>query len=128
MSFYDVLIQYGNLSSAVFDRVTSFDVERALSQSAIGVDGLLALLSPAAEAFLEPMARKAHEMTLRCFGRTIQLYTPIYVSNYCENCCIYCGFNARNRIDRKRLSLEEVDREAALIAATGLKHILLLTG
>ena len=128
MSFYDVLKQYRDLSAETFDRVTLYDVERVLAQSVIGADGLLALLSPAAEVFLEPMAQRAHEVTLRHFGRTIQLYTPIYVSNYCDNSCLYCGFNVHNRIERRRLSLDEVAREAEAIAATGLKHILLLTG
>ena len=88
----------------------------------------LALLSPAAEAHLEPMAQKARALTLRYFGRTIQLYAPIYVSDYCENSCLYCSFSSRNRRKRKKLSLEEIDREAAFIAGTGLQHILLLTG
>ncbi len=88
----------------------------------------MALLSPDAEAHIEDMARRSRELTLRYFGKTIQLYTPIYISNYCENRCAYCGFNADNKIDRKRLSPEEVEREACAIAQTGLEHILLLTG
>ena len=74
------------------------------------------------------MARRAHELTLRYFGRTIQLYTPLYLSNYCDNRCVYCGFNADNAISRKLLSAEDLEREASLISATGLKHILVLTG
>ena len=86
------------------------------------------LLSPAAEDNLEEMAAKAHEITLQYFGRTIQLYTPLYLSNYCENRCVYCGFSAANHIERRRLSLEEIEKEAIAIASTGLKHILVLTG
>ncbi|MDO8525839.1 MAG: 2-iminoacetate synthase ThiH [Candidatus Omnitrophota bacterium] len=89
---------------------------------------LMALLSPDAEEHLEDMARQSRELTLRYFGKTIRLYTPIYISNYCENRCAYCGFNAGNKIARKRLSPEEVEREARAIAQTGLRHILLLTG
>lgn len=89
---------------------------------------LAALLSPVTEDRLEEMAQRAHEITLRHFGRTIQLYTPLYLSNYCDNECVYCGFNAKNDVERKRLTLEEVDKEAAFIVSTGLKHILILTG
>ncbi len=128
MSFYDVLEHYRDLSSEAFDRIPPHDVERVLALERLGAEDLFVLLSSAAADFLEPMARKAHEITLRYFGRTIQLYTPIYVSNYCENNCVYCGFNVHNRIERRRLSLEEVAQEAAAIASTGLRHILLLTG
>lgn len=86
------------------------------------------LLSSEAEDRLEEMASKAHEITLRYFGRTIQLYTPIYLSNYCDNECLYCGFNTNNAVQRKKLTPEEVEKEARFISATGLKHILILTG
>jgi 2-iminoacetate synthase len=88
----------------------------------------ISLLSPDAENNLEEMAVKAHEITLRNFGRTMQLYTPIYLSNYCENQCVYCGFNATNKIVRKKLTSEEIKEEAEFISKTGLKHILVLTG
>ena len=74
------------------------------------------------------MAERAHAETLRFFGRTIQLYAPLYVSDFCENSCLYCGFNAHNRFERKTLTLSEVDREGELIASSGIRHILLLTG
>ncbi len=86
------------------------------------------LLSPVAEPFLEEMAQKAHQLTIRQFGRTILLYTPMYLSNFCTNQCLYCGFNCQNDIVRKQLTFEEVEAEARAIAATGLKHILILTG
>lgn len=86
------------------------------------------LLSQAAEKSLEEMAQRSREITLKHFGRTIQLYTPIYLSNYCDNSCLYCGFNINNNLERKTLTLEEVEKEAEFIAATGLKHILILTG
>lgn len=89
---------------------------------------LMALLSPAAEPFLERMARKAQGETLRHFGRTIQLFTPIYISNYCANRCLYCGFSASNIFDRLQLSPEQLEDEAKAIAATGLRQVLVLTG
>jgi len=88
----------------------------------------LKLLSPEAEKSLEEMAGKSRELTLKHFGRVIQLYTPMYLSNYCENNCLYCGFNSDNNIERKSLSFEEVEKEAKFISATGIRHILILTG
>ena len=89
---------------------------------------LFSLLAPGAEDFLEEMARRAHNITLQQFGKTIQLYTPMYLSDFCENSCVYCGFKKDNDIKRKVLSLEEVEMEGRFIASTGLKHILILTG
>ncbi|MDP2853452.1 MAG: 2-iminoacetate synthase ThiH [Smithellaceae bacterium] len=129
MDFYDTFcknkdIDFINLFGALSDR----DVERAMTRENMGLMDFLTLLSPAAGKHLEPLAQKAHETTLRHFGKTIQLYTPLYVSDHCDNQCLYCSFNAKNPIARTKLTLKEVEREAAFIAATGLRHILLLTG
>lgn len=86
------------------------------------------LLSFEAEKRLEEMAQQAHNLTLNNFGRTIQLFTPMYLSNYCQNQCAYCGFNSLNDVPRKKLTLEEVEKEAIAISSTGLSHILILTG
>ena len=91
-------------------------------------DGFAALLSPAAEPFLEEMAQKARKATRDHFGNAVSMFTPLYASNYCENRCRYCGFNAGNKIARARLTEEEVEREMDSIASTGLTDILLLTG
>ncbi len=88
----------------------------------------LGLLSESAENSLEEMAIKSRELTLQYFGRTIQLYTPMYLSNHCDNKCLYCGFNADNDLDRHVMTLEEVEKEADFISSMGLKHILILTG
>lgn len=104
------------------------DIERALASDNISAEDFKALISPEAVKFLEPMANKAHRITLRNFGRTIQLYTPMYLSDHCDNRCAYCGFNASNDFRRRKLAPDEVNREAAEIASTGLKHILILTG
>ena len=125
--FYEIYSRYKDIGTA-FDLVSSNDVERAINTEWSGIDHFLSMLSPAASDYLENMAAKAREITLRYFGRTIQLYTPLYLSNYCENRCAYCGFNAANSIERRRLNLEEVEGEARAIALTGLKHILILTG
>ncbi|MHB1189741.1 MAG: radical SAM protein, partial [Armatimonadota bacterium] len=129
MSFFEIIEQYENFDTdAFFSRVTEDDVRRAVGQDRLGPMDYLTLLSPKAEDCLEEMAQRAHRLTVQHFGRTMLLFTPIYVANYCVNHCLYCGFNAKNELPRTQLTLEEVDAEAALIAATGLKHILLLTG
>jgi 2-iminoacetate synthase len=99
-----------------------------LQKETLSASDFYTLLSPAAEKFLETMAQKAHRITINQFGRTILLFTPMYLSNYCENHCLYCGFKAGNAIKRKQLSYEEVEKEAKRISETGLKHILILTG
>ncbi len=91
-------------------------------------ENLLELLSPKTNTQLETMAQKAQELTLKNFGKAIILYTPLYLSNYCENECLYCGFNAKNKIPRKKLTPDELKKEARFIAKTGLQHILILTG
>jgi 2-iminoacetate synthase len=74
------------------------------------------------------MAQRAHALTVARFGRTMILYTPLYLSNFCTNGCLYCGFSRQNRIARRQLTVEEVEQEARGIASSGLKHILILTG
>ncbi|MDY0307800.1 MAG: 2-iminoacetate synthase ThiH [Desulfovibrionaceae bacterium] len=111
-----------------FEAVSGDDVRRIIGRERVDASGFLALLSPAAAPHLEAMGRRAHALTLRNFGRTISLFTPLYVSNHCANHCRYCGFAAPNTIPRTQLSLDEVRAEGQAIAATGLKHLLLLTG
>ncbi len=129
MSYYDILLKYKNLPfEKIFREILHEDVERSIRSDNQAPERLLALLSPAAEKLLEPMAQKAHVLTLQHFGRTIQLYTPMYLSNFCENECAYCGFNAKNKMSRRALTLDEVEKEAMFIASTGIEHLLILTG
>jgi 2-iminoacetate synthase len=129
MSFYEIYSRYAGFDlDRAFGAVSRRDIQMAIDSDRGGVKDLIALLSPAAEVSLEEMAQKSRELTLRYFGRTIQLYTPMYLSNYCENRCLYCGFNADNKFKRRSLGPEEVEREAKVISGTGLKHILILTG
>jgi 2-iminoacetate synthase len=129
MRFYPTCLHYEDFQpDTVFKQVGKKDVELALGKDTLGKNDFLALLSPAAENYIESMAQKAHQLTVQNFGKVIQLYTPMYLSNFCSNQCLYCGFNTHNQITRKQLSLEEVEKEASEIAKTGLKHILILTG
>ncbi|MCR4442280.1 MAG: 2-iminoacetate synthase ThiH [Peptococcaceae bacterium] len=129
MSFYQELLKYRDFDyEGFFDSLTDGKLENAAGKEKLTGLDFLTLLSPKAEKHLEPLARKAHWLTVRNFGRTVLLFTPLYISNYCQNQCLYCGFNRANRIKRRKLTLDEVEEEARVIAATGLKHILLLTG
>lgn len=107
---------------------TEADVKRALSHDTCSPEDFAALLSPAALPFLEEMAQKAQTETRKHFGNSIYLFTPLYIANYCENYCIYCGFNCHNKIHRAKLSMEEIEQEMMTIAETGLEEILILTG
>ena len=107
---------------------TAADVRRALDHERISVEDFKALLSPAAQPFLEEIAAKARAEKQRYFGNSIYMMTPLYISNYCENYCIYCGFNCHNKIDRAKLDEESIERELKAIAKTGLEEILILTG
>ena len=107
---------------------TGADVERALARERLSVMDFGALLSVAAAPFLEQMAVRAQRERGRFFGNGVGLYTPLYIANYCENGCTYCGFSCRNRIRRGKLSPEEMEREMCSIAGTGLREILILTG
>ena len=107
---------------------TASDVIHALESDRCSLEDFKALLSPAAEPFLEQIARKARLETRKHFGNSAYFFTPIYISNYCENYCIYCGFNCHNKIKRAKLSMEEIYEEMKAIAETGLEEILILTG
>ncbi|MFH1877670.1 MAG: 2-iminoacetate synthase ThiH [Candidatus Omnitrophota bacterium] len=129
MDFYEIYTKYKDFDAeGFFASVTDDGVRRALQSEVLDIRQYLTLLSPLAENYLEDLAQKAHTTALLYFGRAIQLYTPLYLSNYCENGCQYCGFNAGNDIERKKLTLEEVEEEARFISSSGLKHILVLTG
>ncbi len=129
MSFYETLTTlekypYENL----WKQYTDVDVKRALQKERMDEADLLALLSPAAGPYLEEMAGKAQRITRSNFGQAIQLFTPMYLADFCVNHCTYCSFSSIYDFPRKKLSMEEVKREAETIAATGLRHILILTG
>lgn len=110
------------------DSYTAADVEAALAHDECTLDDFKALLSPAAEPYIEEMAQKAQAITRARFGNSVSLFTPLYIANYCDNGCIYCGFNCSNHIKRSALSREDLIKELDTIAATGLQDILILTG
>lgn len=129
MSFYALVDQYENFDfPRYFEGVTGDAVERSLAKDKLGITDFLNLLSPKAAEYLEPMAQKAHQLTIQYFGKTIQLFIPLYLYNHCSNQCAYCGFNRKNDIIRRTLSLREIEAEARAIAFTGMRHVLFLTG
>ncbi len=111
-----------------FEKVSDKDIKNSLKKAYPTWMDFLNLLSPKAQNHLEEMALVARENYIRHFGRVLQLYIPLYISNYCSSDCLYCGFSKKNRIKRKHLTKEEIEREAKEIAKTGIKHLLLLTG
>ena len=111
-----------------YNRYTEADVRRALNADNRTPEDFAALLSPAALPLLEEIAQKAQQETRKHFGNSVYMFTPLYIANYCENYCIYCGFNCHNKINRARLSEEQIEMEMAAIAKTGLQEILILTG
>ncbi len=110
------------------DIYTAEDVKEALAAETCSVDNFKALLSPAALPFLEEIAQKAQKETRKHFGNSVAIFTPLYIANYCENYCVYCGFNCHNKIKRAQLNYEEIEKEMQAIAATGLEEVLILTG
>lgn len=107
---------------------TKFDVENALLKPKRNLEDFKALISPAAAPYLEQMAQMSHQLTQKRFGKTIQMYIPMYLSNECQNICTYCGFSFTNKIPRKTLSDAEILKEVEFIKAKGYDHILLVTG
>lgn len=112
----------------IYEDYTGEDVKRALMHETCSIEDFKALLSPAALPYLEEMAQKAKWETSRHFGNTVYLFTPLYIANYCENYCVYCGFNCYNDIQRKKLTMEEIEKEMKVIADSGIEEILMLTG
>ena len=110
------------------DDYTARDVRAALSHDTCTVEDFKALLSPAAQPFLEQMAQRAQIETQKHFGNTVYIFTPLYIANYCENYCVYCGFNCYNKIRRLQLSYEQIEHEMKVIADSGMEEILILTG
>ena len=111
-----------------YQKYTARDVRAALEHETCSIEDFKALLSPAAEPFLEQMAERARRETSKHFGNTVYLFTPLYIANYCENYCVYCGFNCYNHINRMKLTREQIEKEMKVIADSGMEEILILTG
>lgn len=111
-----------------YSKYSAGDVKAALEHETCSIEDFKALLSPAAEPFLEQMAERARLETGKHFGNTVYLFTPLYIANYCENYCVYCGFNCYNHISRMKLTMEQIEHEMKIIADSGMEEILILTG
>lgn len=129
MRFLDIFKKYDwqQVQSEIYSK-TAADVERALQKPSRNLEDFKALLSPAAAAYLEPMAQLSHRLTVQRFGKVISLYVPLYLSNECQNICTYCGFSLTNRIPRRTLTEAEILRELEAIRQMGFEHVLLVTG
>ena len=129
MSFFDTLKQYDwdSIKESIYSK-TDQDVQLALNKTSCTLDDFKALISPAAAPYLEQMARKSMQLTQKRFGKTIQLYVPLYLSNSCSNSCVYCGFSQKNKIERVTLNEDQILQEAKAIKEMGFDHLLLVTG
>ena len=116
------------MNSYDYNKYTAKDVKAALEHETCTVEDFKVLLSPAAEPFLEELAQRARLETSKHFGNTVYLFTPLYIANYCENYCVYCGFNCYNHIQRMKLTMEQIEHEMKVIADSGMEEILILTG
>ena len=116
------------MKSYDYNIYTASDVKTALEHDVCTIEDFKALLSPAAKPFLEQMAQRARLETSKHFGNTVYLFTPLYIANYCENYCVYCGFNCYNHIKRMKLNMEQIEKEMQIIADSGMEEILILTG
>lgn len=116
------------MKSYDYSNYTASDVKTALQHDVCTIEDFKALLSPAAKPFLEEMAQRARLETSKHFGNTVYLFTPLYIANYCENYCVYCGFNCYNHIKRMKLNMEQIEKEMQIIADSGMEEILILTG
>lgn len=129
MSFYQKYLEYRNFDfEKYFTGVTESQIKSLINKDRLSELDFLALLSGKALNCIESLAKRSQQLTHQHFGKVVFLFTPMYLANFCVNHCIYCGFNSHNSIKRKKLSIEEVEREAGTISSTGLKHILILTG
>ena len=118
---------WDDTKASIYDK-TATDVERALSNAQRSLEDFKALISPAAMPYLEDMAQISQRLTLDRFGRVIQMYIPLYLSNECNNICTYCGFSYDNKVRRRTLNPMEIMREVAVIKGMGYDHVLLVTG
>lgn len=123
-----VMSHWQEYDATAYNAYDAAAVQAALARPHCDIEDFKALLSPAAEPFLEQMAARASQETARHFGNTVYLFTPLYLANYCENYCVYCGFNCRKQIKRQKLSAQQIEQEMQLIADSGMEEILLLTG
>lgn len=116
------------MSSFDYTKYSAQDVKTALEHETCSVEDFKALLSPAAEPFLEQMTQRARRETGKHFGNTVYVFTPLYIANYCDNYCVYCGFNCYNHINRMKLTMEQIEKEMQVIADSGMEEVLILTG
>ncbi len=131
MSFLDTLIQRSwDAEQASIVAKTKADVDAALAKrpGQLGLEDFKALISEAAEGYLEEMAQRSHQLTVERFGRTQQLYAPLYLSNLCSNVCTYCGFSVTNKIPRRILNDFEISEELRALKNLGFDHVLFVTG
>lgn len=129
MSFKEVFNSYNweAVKTKIYS-AKSKDVELVLQKDIIDLQDFAVLLSPAAASFLPELIKKSQLLTQQRFGKNINIYAPLYLSNECKNICTYCGFSFDNKIKRKTLNDKEIIQEAEYLKNKGFEHVLLVTG
>ena len=129
MSFYQKYLEIEKIDfESIVSKTKESDIKNILNKNKLDYQDFIALLSPAADSYLEEMAHKAHQLTIKNFGPVLILYMPLYLSNYCINHCTYCGFSVDNQMERKKLGPEEIKNEAEAIFNKGVRDVVVLTG
>jgi 2-iminoacetate synthase len=129
MSFYNEILKYKNFDFNTFiNQISSTKIQNIINKEDLSAMDFLALLSPKALTHIESMAQKANEISVKNFGKCILLYAPLYVSNFCINNCLYCGFSTNNNINREVLNFEEIEENCKVVSGYGIRHILLVCG
>lgn len=128
-NFKKIIEQYHweEVKASIYSK-TDGEVQKALDAKKLTLEDMKALLSPAAESYIEQMANKSRVLTQNRFGKTIQLFAPLYLSNECQNICTYCGFSLNNKIKRKTLTSAEIAAEVKALKSHGFNHLLLVSG
>lgn len=128
-SFIDIINELHTADfKYIFSQINEDDICKAISKEKISLYDFIALLSPCAEKYIENIAAKAKKITEMNFGKIISLYSPVYLSDYCINQCVYCGFNCKNDIERHKLDYRQAEIEAEQVSSKGIRHVLLLAG
>jgi len=128
--FYDEIqkISWDETTEKIYSK-TEADVRRALKKERCDVDDFMAMISPAAEPFLEQMAFLSRKYTMERFGKTVSMFIPLYITNSCTNSCVYCGFHIQNKMPRTILTEKQIEDEyKAIKKIAPFENILLVTG
>ena len=123
-NWHDLTMQ----SMAFTRKDVEFALHKVRNNTTLKLADFQALISPAAEPYLIELAQLAQQLTRQRFGRTQQLFAPLYLSNLCANECSYCGFSMSQKVKRRVLNAAEVEQECQALQRMGIDQVLVVTG